>query len=356
MITSIKQFKGIPVSVRRSNTLKYTDLVSYASYLFVFPCIPIHLICITPFVGLNLLLSYWKMDALSELLESTIRYISTLLTRIYKYSGYLISILLCGVYYSLLTYKRNAAIIDAMNPVTLDNIKFSGLPNVHRNAIIKNGFTSVWWKNVVMFSAQPLSRYLLMYNPFLFNLELSFTNHYTQDLPIAERTTENFQILEMIFHSYAGLYKETKRSDAIRFNPNYTECDFDDGRFDDIGMQVCPYYTTYIQMELPKFKKGPERFDYQSPIIEDGIKCKLLDRLWLPYSNPFHPIISYVEMILTENGSLQHPMMGVFSDAYYCDWMWKAIDKLFQINVVSYLEEQYKNSKAIPIEIISNIE
>ena len=109
-------------------------------------------------------------------------------------------------------------------------------------------------------------------------------------------------------------------------------------------------------MELPKFKKEKERFDYTSPILANGIRCKLLDRLWISYSNPFHPVASYVEVILTENGSIQHPMMGLIANSVYSTYTWSCIDNLFQINVISYIEQQYINSKAIPIEIISNTE
>ena len=105
-------------------------------------------------------------------------------------------------------------------------------------------------------------------------------------------------------------------------------------------------------MELPKFKKEIERFDYTSPILANGIRCKLLDRLWVS----FHPVASYVEVILTENGSIQHPMMGLIANSVYSTYTWSCIDNLFQKNVISYIEQQYINSKAIPLEIISNIE
>ena len=343
--TLIKTFYNIPISERELPDWKYTDLVSYVAFICVIPMIMGTFILITPLLGFNLLLSYIHWDFISVALEFLIRKLTTLTTLVYKSVAYPCSILLCGVYYPYVTYCNNMLIMTAMDPVSLDVVDFSKLPNVHRNAIMKNGSFSVWLRVVVMFSVLPAIRYILSYNPFLFQLSLVFTNQKTADIPDEERTEANFQMLEMIFHTYAKRVRENKRLDAVNFNPNYTETNTDDGKFNDIGLQYMYYFTSYIQMELPKFRKELERFEYVSPIVSDGVKCKLLDRLWIPYSNPFHALNAYVEVILTENGSLQHPMMGVFSNSVYSHYSWARVDKLFNINVMAYISELYEKYK-----------
>ena len=356
MQTSIKSFNSIIVSERPKNHLKYTDIVSYSIGIGLLPIIFLHAMVIFPFVGLNLVLSNYKLDTLAEILEYSIRYFSTIMTKIYKFVAYSLSILLCGVYYSLITYAENKPVINAMNPVSLHVVDFSKLPNVHQNIVLKNGFFAVWWREVVMFSLLPVLRYTMMYNPFLFILKLSFTNQISKDLPVDERTSDNLNKMEILFHNYEGRCKESERLDSVTFNPNFTETDADDGKFNDIGIQFSSFWTCYIQMELPKYKKTVEQFAYDSPISIDGVKKKKLDRLWIPFQNPFYPVCAYVEITLTECGSIQHPMLGIFSDSKYSELCWSSIDNLFQNKVVPYLEEQYMNSKAAPLEIISNIE
>ena len=346
-------FNNITISERQRPELKYTDIVSYITFICVLPIIISTFIIITPLVGLNLLWSYIHLDFLSVALEFIIRKFTTLMTSVYKSVAYPCSILLCGMYYSYVTYHNNILIMKAMDPVTLDVIDFSKLPNVHRNAIAKNGFFSVWLRIVIMFSVLPAIRYILSYNPFLFQYTVIFTNQKTADIPPEERTDGNFQMLDMIFHTYAGRVKETKRLDAVQFNPNYTETTTDDGKFNDIGLQYMYFFTSYIQMELPKFKKEAARFEYISPIVSDGVKCKLLDRLWTPYCNHFHALNSYIEVILTENGSLQHPMIGVYSNSVFSNFLWAHVDTLFNINVKAYISELYEKYKLPKINIVS---
>ena len=346
MQTEIKSFNNIPVRDRPKKQLKYTDVVSYVVFVSLLPLICLHAMVISPLVGFNLLISFLKFDTVSEHLESTIRYFSSFITSIFTRLGYSMSILLSGIYFSVLTYEINKPIILAMGPVSLDVIDFSKLANVHRNAMTKNGIFSVWLRCVVMLSGLPMVRSILTYNPYLFQLSLFFTNQFTKDIDVDERTDENFQTIERIFHTYAGKCSESEALDAVVFNPNYTECITDDGRFNDIGMQFSRYWMTYIQMELPKIKKEIVSFDYTSPILANGVKCKLLDRLWVSYRNPYHPIVSYVEVILTENGSMQHPMMGLIADSVYAVYTWSCIDNLFQQKVFLYIEEQYQNNKS----------
>ena len=207
-----------------------------------------------------------------------------------------------------------------------------------------------------MFTVLPVLRYTMIDNPYLFTLKLSFTNQISKDLPVDERTSDNINLVEMAFHNLEGRCKQTARLDTVKFNPNFTETDTDDGKFNDIGMQFCQFWTGYIQMELPKYRRTVEIFEYDSPISVDGVKKKKIDRLWIPFDNPFYTVTAYVEVVLTENGSIQHPMLGIFSNSIYSQYVWLCIDDIFQNRIVPYLEEQYMNSKMVPIEIISNIE
>ena len=139
METSIKIFNNIPVRDRPKTQLKYTDVVSYTVFASLLPLIVIHAMIISPLVGFNLLLSYVKFDTVSEHLESTIRYFSSVITSIFTRLGYTMSMLLSGIYFAVLTFETNKPIILAMGPVSLDVVDFSKLPNVHRNAMMKNG-------------------------------------------------------------------------------------------------------------------------------------------------------------------------------------------------------------------------
>ena len=207
-------------------------------------------------------------------MEAIIRRIAIFILSMCKIVGYGISIVLVGVYYALVVHDKNIAIFNAMNPVSLDVVDFSKLPRAHRNAIMKNGFAHVWIRNISMFSLLTSLRCILMYNPFLFVAQLSFTNQFTNDIPPDERTTENFQLLELILHTFTGKTKENKSLDAVGYNPNFIDTDIDDGQFDDIGLQYISIFTAYIQMEYLKYKPGTRLFDYRSPIIEDGTKRK----------------------------------------------------------------------------------
>ena len=204
MQTEIKSFNNIIVRDRPKTRLKYTDVVSYTVFASLLPLIVIHAMIISPLVGFNLLLSYVKFDTVSEHLESTIRYFSSVITSIFTWLGDTMSMLLSGIYFAVLTYETNKPIILAMGPVSLDVVDFSKLPNVHRNAMMKNGFFAVWWRYVIMLSGLPVVRSILMYNPYLFTLSLFFTNQFSKDIDVDERTDENFQTIERIFHTYAG--------------------------------------------------------------------------------------------------------------------------------------------------------
>ena len=50
---------------------------------------------------------------------------------------------------------------------------------------------------------------------------------------------------------------------------------------------------------------------------------------------------AYVEIVLTENGSIQHPMLGIFSNSIYSQYVWLCIDHIFQNRIVPYLEGKY---------------
>ena len=144
---------------------------------------------------------------------------------------------------------------------------------------------------------------------------------------------------------------ETKELDAVAYNPNFVETDIDDGLFNDIGLQHLGSCTAYIQMEYPKYKAETLIFDYASPIISDGIKRKKLDRLWASSGNPFYTVIAYVELTITENGRLEHPMMGIFSDSVYSNFVWNSVDVLFVSKVAPYIQDQYQKLKVVSLEI-----
>ena len=302
------------------------------------------------------MLSRFQFDAASVVIEFLIRRLATIVFDVCEIIGYSVSVLLVGVFYALVMNEKNTNIFKSMNAVSLDVVDFSKLPQAHRNAILKNGFMTVWWRNVSMFSFLPSFRSILMYNPFLFLAQVFFTNQFTVDLPPEEQTTENFELIEKLLHKFTGKMKESKELDAVNFNPNFIETDIDDGLFNDIGLQHYSLFTSYIQMEYPKYKAGPLIFDYASPIIEDGTKRKKLDRLWASSGNPFYAIIAYVELTITKNGRLEHPMMGIFSDSLCSNYTWNNIDTLFSSKAGPYIQDQYQKWKAIPIEIISNIE
>ena len=104
-------------------------------------------------------------------------------------------------------------------------------------------------------------------------------------------------------------------------------------------------------MKYPKYKAGPLIFDYESPILQDGTKRKKIDRLWVSSRNPFYTVIAYVELTITENGRLEHPMMGIFSDSLCSNYTWNNIDTLFSSKVVPYIQDQYQKLKLVPLEI-----
>ena len=139
MQTEVKSFNNIPVRERPKTQLKYTDVVSYVVFASLLPLICLHAMVISPLLGFNLLLSYVKFDTVSEYLESIIRYFSSVITSIIIWLGDTMSMLLSGIYFAVLTYEINKPIILAMGPVSLDVVDFSKLPNVHRNAMMKNG-------------------------------------------------------------------------------------------------------------------------------------------------------------------------------------------------------------------------
>ena len=193
METSIKIFNNIPVRDRPKTQSKYTDVVSYVLFASLFPLICLHAMVISPLLGFNLLLSYVKFDTMSEHLESIIRYFSSSITSIIIWLGYTMSILLSGIYFAVLTYESNKPIILAMVPVSLDVVDFSKLPNVHRNAMTKNGVFSVWWRYVIMLSGLPVVRSILMYNPYLFTLSLFSPINFQKILTWMNELTKTFR-------------------------------------------------------------------------------------------------------------------------------------------------------------------
>ena len=152
MKTSVKIFNNIPVSSRPLCEYKYTDFVSYVAFVSVLPFALIEAVVIAPFVGLMLVISRCHMDCISVILEFIIRTLATVMSYVFRFIGYGISIVLCGVHSPLIMYAHNQSIIKAMNPVSLRIVDFSKLPVVHRNAIAKNGFIAVLWRIVIMFS------------------------------------------------------------------------------------------------------------------------------------------------------------------------------------------------------------
>ena len=96
MQTEIKSFNNIPVRDRPKTQLKYTDVVSYVVFVSLLPLICLHAMVISPLVGFNLLISFLKFDTVSEHLESIIRYFSSVITSIFTWLGYSMSILLSG--------------------------------------------------------------------------------------------------------------------------------------------------------------------------------------------------------------------------------------------------------------------
>lgn len=158
---------------------------------------------------------------------------------------------------------------------------------------------------------------------------------------MSERTPSNFKKLEMIMHNYMEHSQHSQQIDNVGFTPNFNSVAVDDGKFNSLGMQVPGLFTAYITMEFPKYDEYKViTFTSEATEVKDGIKRYRIDRLKVPFKDPWYIISGYVEVNIRETGGIDHPMFGIFNDSLFCEYRWKSIDTLFQGTICRYVEHQ----------------
>ena len=183
-------------------------------------------------------------------------------------------------------------------------------------------------------------KFVLAYNPFLFNYRLSCINQKTKDYGNEATKLKTLQQAGMEYSTYQNI-SNLQDVNQLTFKPNYNMTNEIIETYTSLGIQVTSLHLSFIKMFYPVYDQNKEvTFEYNTEIVFDGLKRYNINKLWCGYNNLYHPIIGYVEVNIDQNGSGEHPMCGVFTNSYMSQYIWTSIDNLFNNKVMPYIEHR----------------
>jgi hypothetical protein len=342
-------FTNVKISERPIVTFKYTDVAAIISGIIPLLIGIIETVFLFPISGIMILLFYYKQDKIGLAIHKCL-YSFTNLTIFIKIGiGWGLSLILGGIKRPLFRYRRNKMYIHCLYDPRLSITDWKHIPDVYRFEFTKSNLIYIWMKNIVMWTFNPICKYIVSDNPFLFDMVVSVTNHSTFTIPVADRHNAHFKVIESIFYDYVGNTSKNNIRDLKRLNGvnklddlTFTADYVSQNRNKNIpGIHFYEYCSAYLMVELDKYNANKViQFNHISPIIRDDNKRYNVGKFHISWTNIYHIISTYVEVNITDKGSIEHSMIGICSDSFLSSLIWSQIDKVFNTTVKSYF--QYK--------------
>ncbi len=347
--------------------MRYSDIVSWIAAILSIPLVLLKGILLSIPTLTFVVASKLKCDTFANLNLKLLLKMSNFINIIEKYWIYLISI----IFYpkGIFNYQKNKKIIDFLREnADAKEVKYEGLPNNVRDAIEKEGFGEIVAKMIAMFSFLPTYRHAFLNNPFLFEYEMYLTNQESEKFSNEEKMCK-------LAYSYITdpcyIIKEEKTKgedvDSIGFTPNYYNDPYDKIiNYNNIGMQVAGYYTTFIYLDTInktpeelynsiKDKKINETIMSEEHPIYQKIKdldislvhnvpfnskdrFKFLD-LVVAYDSLYHVVTGKVEANIQDGNIIEHPMLCLYHNGAVMVYTWNVINDLFTNRVMKFLHK-----------------
>mmetsp|Transcript_4402 Transcript_4402/g.5686 ORF Transcript_4402/g.5686 Transcript_4402/m.5686 type:complete len:385 (+) Transcript_4402:227-1381(+) len=192
----------------------------------------------------------------------------------------------------------------------------------------RQSFFEFWVQFPTTVSFVPLYKYVLLCNPFLFDLKVKYCNQWTISL--------NFRQDEIL--------KAFLRDTSFAINTDKNRDMLDDTEFTVLYQFPPPNRKSQAVVGIQHRRSRQTLFTRSQFVAAGetprGKNAKLgIFVIDLYFFNPFHTLTGYVEVNLTHDNRLEHPMWCVLGDTFLGEHYMSRVDSLFFTHVAREVEE-----------------